>query len=82
MKKEEFVGTEVDDQPIENPYIAGNPVTGDLFVGRKDIFRRLEELWRKSGQCESVVIYGHRRMGKSSIFEKFRREIWCQYYRC
>jgi hypothetical protein len=53
--------------PIANPYVAGNPVTGDLFVGRKDILRRLEELWRGEGQKPSVVLYGHRRMGKSSI---------------
>ena len=53
--------------PVANPYVAGNPVTGDLFVGRKDILRRLEELWSGEGQKPSVVIYGHRRMGKSSI---------------
>ena len=50
-----------------NPYVAGNPVTGDLFVGREDILCRLEELWRSTGPKPSVVIYGHRRMGKSSI---------------
>jgi hypothetical protein len=53
--------------PVVNPYVAGNPVTGDLFVGREDILRRLEELWAKEGSCPSVVLYGHRRMGKSSI---------------
>jgi len=53
--------------PIANPYVAGNPVTGDLFVGREDVLRRLEELWSGTGQKPSVVIYGHRRMGKSSI---------------
>jgi len=53
--------------PVANPYVAGNPVTGELFVGREDILRRLEELWRGTGQKPSVVLYGHRRMGKSSI---------------
>ncbi len=53
--------------PVENPYVAGNPVTGELFVGREDILRRLEELWSGAGQKPSIVIYGHRRMGKSSI---------------
>ena len=53
--------------PAANPYVAGNPVTGRLFVGRDDILRRLEELWRGAGQKPSVVIYGHRRMGKTSI---------------
>jgi hypothetical protein len=53
--------------PVANPYVAGNPVTGALFVGREDVLRRLEELWTGSGQKPSVVLYGHRRMGKSSI---------------
>lgn len=54
-------------QPVPNPYVIGNPVTGSLFVGREDIMRRLEELWLPSQQVPSVVLYGQRRMGKSSI---------------
>jgi len=53
--------------PVANPYVFGNPVTGKLFVGRDDILNRLEELWMQPGQIPSVVIYGHRRMGKTSI---------------
>ena len=59
-------------EPILNPYIAGNPVTGELFVGREDIMRQLKELWGKAGQCSSVVLYGHRRMGKSSILQNLK----------
>jgi WD40 repeat protein/TM2 domain-containing membrane protein YozV len=54
--------------PVTNPYVLNNPVRGTLFVGREDIMRRLEELWR-SEQSPSVVIYGHRRMGKTSILQ-------------
>ncbi|MBD2326715.1 ATP-binding protein [Alkalinema sp. FACHB-956] len=54
-------------EPVANPYVVGPPVTGSLFVGREDILTTLEELWNKPGQLESVVIYGHRRMGKTSI---------------
>ena len=51
-----------------NPYVVGDPVQGKLFVGRKDIIRQLEELWVATGnQLQSVVLYGHRRMGKTSI---------------
>ncbi|BAZ10653.1 ATPase [Calothrix sp. NIES-4071] len=50
-----------------NPYVVGPPVEGHLFVGRQDIIRQLKELWVKANQLQSVVIYGHRRMGKSSI---------------
>jgi AAA+ ATPase superfamily predicted ATPase len=53
--------------PIANPYVIGNPVSGDLFVGRDDIMRRFEELWNAPGQIPSIVLYGHRRMGKTSI---------------
>jgi hypothetical protein len=53
-------------EPVPNPYVAGNPVTGDIFVGRTDILRRIEELWMADKPL-SLVIYGHRRMGKSSI---------------
>ena len=56
-------------QPVRNPYVIGNPVTGSLFVGREDILRQLEELWITGNQLQSVVLYGHRRMGKTSILK-------------
>jgi hypothetical protein len=31
--------------PVPNPYVIGNPVQGQLFVGREDVLRRLTELW-------------------------------------
>jgi AAA+ ATPase superfamily predicted ATPase len=54
-------------KPISNPYVVGNPVQENLFVGREDILRWLEELWAMRHQRQSVVLYGHRRMGKTSI---------------
>ena len=54
-------------KPVTNPYIIGDPVEGNLFVGREDIMRQLEELWVTGHHLQSVVIYGHRRMGKTSI---------------
>ncbi|NMF63500.1 AAA family ATPase [Brasilonema octagenarum] len=54
-------------KPVSNPYIIGDPVVGDRFVGREDVIRQLQELWMRSSQLQSVVIYGHRRMGKTSI---------------
>jgi hypothetical protein len=54
-------------QPVTNPYVIGDPVQGNLFVGREDIIRYLEELWVKGNNLQSVAIYGHRRMGKTSI---------------
>ncbi|MFN6436649.1 MAG: AAA family ATPase [Nostoc sp. DedSLP01] len=54
-------------KPVVNPYVVGDPVQGHLFVGREDIIRQLEELWLMGNQLQSVVLYGHRRMGKTSI---------------
>lgn len=54
-------------KPISNPYVAGNPVRGDLFVGREDIMTKLKNKWIERNQLASVVLFGHRRMGKSSI---------------
>ncbi|NET44511.1 ATP-binding protein [Okeania sp. SIO2B3] len=54
-------------KPVKNPYVIGDPVESDLFVGREDIMRELEELWVMNSHKQSVVLYGHRRMGKTSI---------------
>lgn len=52
---------------VRNPYVVGDPVEGNLFVGREDILKQLKEVWILSQHLQSVVIYGHRRMGKTSI---------------
>jgi len=56
--------------PLEDFYVVGLPLTpesGRLFVGRNEIFQRLEELFRNPFQKGPVVLYGQRRMGKTSI---------------
>ncbi|NJK66554.1 MAG: helix-turn-helix domain-containing protein [Microcoleus sp. SU_5_3] len=54
-------------QPVSIPYVIGDPVQGNLFVGREDIIRQLEELWVQGNNLQSVALFGHRRMGKTSI---------------
>lgn len=61
--------------PIANPYVVGSPVVGNLFVGRDDILRRFKELWGNSSQLPSIVLYGHRRMGKTSILRNLTKHI-------
>ena len=56
-------------EPVINPHVVGDPVQGELFIGREDIVSRLEELWVVGHQLQSVVLYGHRRMGKTSILK-------------
>lgn len=63
------VGEATHTQPVHNPYVAGDPVEGDLFVGRGEVIKQLEELWLVGNQLQSVVLYGHRRMGKTSILK-------------
>lgn len=60
--------------PVPNPYVAGNPVVGSIFVGREDIIQRLEELWI-SPQPPSIILFGHRRMGKSSILHNLTTHL-------
>jgi len=61
------VGTLEVRQPVASPYIVGALVPPERLAGRADIFAQIQSSWAKSGQRDSLVIYGHRRMGKSSI---------------
>ena len=61
-------------KPVANPYVIGDPVQGSLFAGREDIMRQLEELW-SGDRLQSVVLFGHRRMGKTSILLNIDRYI-------
>jgi hypothetical protein len=36
-------------------------------VGRQDIFNHIREVWGGKSNPDSIILYGHRRMGKSSI---------------
>lgn len=60
------VGTVTITQPIPNPYIIGDPVIGKRFVGHGDILGELQSMW-SGDNLSSVVLYSHRRMGKTSI---------------
>ena len=63
------IGEVVHTRPVRNPYVAGDPVEGSLFIGRGEVIKQIEELWLMSSQLQSVVLYGHRRMGKTSILK-------------
>lgn len=67
----EEIGEEILLQPVENPFAegaSGRPVRR-TFVGRGEVLARLERWW--SGPPDAplpvVILYGHRRMGKTSI---------------
>jgi len=52
-----------------NPYIAGRPLIGasaSLFFGRHDVFAWFAENLAAAGQPNALMLYGRRRVGKTS----------------
>ncbi len=69
------IAQRLDVRILPNPYIAGRPIhpeDGKLFVGRRDVFLRIEE---KLQTGVGVVIYGQRRIGKTSILLHLRERL-------
>jgi len=57
-------------QRPKNPYVIGNSVGGGpAFVGRADILQGVKEQLR-SPQQNAIVLYGQRRIGKTSILKE------------
>lgn len=61
-------------QEIDNPYVIGVPLTAEqeVFVGRIDISRRIEELLLDKRR-PPLLLYGQRRMGKTSLLNNLGR---------
>jgi hypothetical protein len=63
-----------------NPYIAGNPITGtEMFFGRQDIFRFVQETLVGRYQDNAIVLYGGRRTGKTSVLYQIGRRLDPRY---
>ncbi|MCB0037418.1 MAG: ATP-binding protein [Anaerolineales bacterium] len=62
------------EQEIENPYYAGNPVAIGYgnFVGRRDISQRIEKLLMDP-KHPPLLLYGQRRMGKTSLLQSLHK---------
>ncbi len=61
-------------ETIPNVYVAGSPLVKDskAFKGRKDLFAMLtNELTNPSGQRPAMLLFGARRMGKTSTLKQF-----------
>lgn len=59
----------------ESYYITGPRLNrDDEFVGRKQLMRELQKLWVTPENKHSLLLIGLRRMGKSSLLEKVRRD--------
>jgi hypothetical protein len=57
---------------MENPFAYSNYVTGDSFCNRKN---EILELMRYIKGSQNVLLYSHRRYGKSSLIRQIFREI-------
>ena len=59
----------------QNPYIAGNPVgNSTAFVERDDILREVVRVVRDP-QENAIVLYGQRRMGKTSVLQELETKL-------
>ena len=55
--------------PLANPYVVGRPLTGvsaSLYAGREDVFAWLAENLDVAGPPNALLLYGERRIGKTS----------------
>jgi hypothetical protein len=61
-------------QEIDNPYVVGVPLTEqqEIFVGRADVVARIEQLLLDR-RCPPLLLYGQRRMGKTSLLRNLGR---------
>jgi hypothetical protein len=58
---------------IENPFVFGNPVhamDNSLFTGRRDVALEIERNILRVAQAPTLLLYGQRRMGKTSILNQ------------
>ena len=61
---------------IPNPFVFGNPVGeshADVFTGRRDLVRLVEASLLGAEHPPTLLLYGARRMGKSSILKQLPR---------
>ncbi|MCP4698839.1 MAG: ATP-binding protein [Gammaproteobacteria bacterium] len=65
---------------IKNPYVSGVPLTTrlEVFVGRKDVSARIEALLQDCGS-PAILLYGQRRMGKTSLLYHLGRLLPAHY---
>jgi len=63
-------------QSVVNPYIAGNPITGErMFFGRQDVFAAIRRNLIGEYQDHVIVLYGQRRTGKTSVLYQMHRHL-------
>jgi ABC-type multidrug transport system ATPase subunit len=69
---------------LVNPYIAGSAVSGaEMFFGREDVFAFIRRNLIGRHSNHTVVLYGQRRTGKTSVLYQLHRHLdpgyWCVF---
>jgi tetratricopeptide (TPR) repeat protein len=64
---------------IPNPYITGRPVSGRDFYGREDIFRFVQNTF-SSPEQNVIVLWGQRRMGKTSVLHELSSRLSPEFH--
>ncbi len=65
---------------LVNPYIAGNPVTGEeMFFGRENVFAFVRQALTGRHRDNVIVLYGQRRTGKTSALYQMHRHLDSRY---
>jgi Cdc6-like AAA superfamily ATPase len=68
------------DRNSANPYIFDSPIIArELFFGRDDIFRSTKEALIDREQDNFVLLYGQRRIGKTSLLHQVGHRLSEQY---
>jgi hypothetical protein len=78
---ERFAFHEDTTRDIPNPFIFGNPVTereANLFTGRRDVVRQIE-LSILATRAPTLLLYGPRRTGKTSILNQLPRLLGVEF---
>lgn len=58
-----------------SPYVLGTPVTDQRFVGRAALLQRLRNLWQTPQGPPVVMLYGQRRVGKTSLLHRLGADL-------
>ena len=72
---------------ISNPYrlwAGGKSCSGDkseeCFVGRQEILDEMESTFGKTDGGQCYVLYGQRRVGKTSLYDNLKTKLGCERY--
>ncbi len=58
-----------------NPYITANPVGGsNFFIGRTDVLRDVLRVLKNPNES-GMVLYGQRRIGKTSVLKELKAKL-------